>query len=62
MVDDDFVSFEHIKIHVKMMDIGYEKRMDTHNQIWINLGAKKRSKNDQKWSNFEEISMTNHQN
>ena len=62
MVFDDFLSIQDIKMHAKMMEIGYEKRMDTHNQIWIHLGAKKRSKNDQKWSNFEEISMTNHQN
>ena len=62
MVFDDFFSFEDIKINVKMMEIGYEKRTDTHDQLWIKFGAKKRLKNAQKWSTFEEISMNNNQN
>ena len=47
MFFDVLLSIQDIKMHAKMMEIWYEKRMDTHNQIWINLGAKKRSKNDQ---------------
>ena len=62
MVFDDFLSIQDINMHAKMMEIGYEKRMDTHDQLWINFGAKKRPKNAQKVSNFEEILMINHQN
>ena len=45
MVFNDFLSIQDIKMHAKMMEIGYEKRMDTHDQTWINFGAKKRPKN-----------------
>ena len=61
MVFDDFFSIQDIRMHANMVEFGCEKRMDTHDQIWINFGAKNRPKNDQTLSKFEKIWMTNRQ-